>query len=160
LEKDRNRRYETANGFAMDVQRYLTDEPVLACPPSAAYRLRKFARRHKGGLAVAGLVLFFLVVLGSGIGWALRGRAGRETERSRERRERQGRVELFLQDVERLQRELKWPEALAAAQRAEAALAGGETDPATQEKVRAVLVDLAMVHQLEEIQLLGSEMTE
>src|SRR5262249_34555829 len=38
LEKDRNRRYETANGFAMDVQRYLADEPVLACPPSAWYR--------------------------------------------------------------------------------------------------------------------------
>ena len=35
LEKDRNRRYETANGFAMDVQRYLADEPVQACPPSA-----------------------------------------------------------------------------------------------------------------------------
>src|SRR6185437_15719117 len=41
LEKDRNRRYETANGFAMDVQRYLADEPVLACPPSAGYRFRK-----------------------------------------------------------------------------------------------------------------------
>ena len=40
LEKDRNRRYETANGFAMDVQRYLADEPVQACPPSARYRLR------------------------------------------------------------------------------------------------------------------------
>jgi hypothetical protein len=37
LEKDRNRRYETANGFALDVQRYLADEPVLACPPSAVY---------------------------------------------------------------------------------------------------------------------------
>src|SRR5262249_30435173 len=41
LEKDRTRRYETASAFALDVQRYLNDEPVLACPPSAAYRLRK-----------------------------------------------------------------------------------------------------------------------
>ena len=41
LEKDRNLRYETANGLAMDVQRYLGEEPVLACPPSAGYRLRK-----------------------------------------------------------------------------------------------------------------------
>ena len=41
LEKDRNRRYETANGFAADVQRYLNDEPVQACPPSAWYRFRK-----------------------------------------------------------------------------------------------------------------------
>jgi hypothetical protein len=45
LEKDRNRRYDTANGFAMDVQRYLADEPVLAGPPSVAYRLRKFVKR-------------------------------------------------------------------------------------------------------------------
>src|SRR5437667_11357734 len=48
LEKDRNRRYETANGFAMDVQRYLADETVLACPPAAWYGFRKFARRNKG----------------------------------------------------------------------------------------------------------------
>ena len=47
LEKDRNRRYETASGLAADVQRYLNDEPVEACPPSAWYRFRKFARRHK-----------------------------------------------------------------------------------------------------------------
>src|SRR5262249_18300820 len=42
-EKAPNRRYETANGFAMDVQRYLADEAVQACPPSVGYRLRKFA---------------------------------------------------------------------------------------------------------------------
>ncbi len=78
LEKDRNRRYETANGFAMDVQRYLADEPVQACPPSVGYRLRKFARRNKTGLAVAGLVLAFLVTLGAGAGWVLRDRAARE----------------------------------------------------------------------------------
>jgi serine/threonine protein kinase len=47
MEKDRNRRYESASAFATDVQRYLTDEPVLACPPSAAYRFGKFARRNK-----------------------------------------------------------------------------------------------------------------
>src|SRR5262249_26238865 len=47
LEKDRNRRYETANDFAQDVQRYLADEPVAAGPPSAGYRLRKFVRRNK-----------------------------------------------------------------------------------------------------------------
>src|SRR5215831_13369169 len=52
LEKDRNRRYETANGFAADVQRYLHDEPVQACPPSVVYRIRKFARKHKVALAM------------------------------------------------------------------------------------------------------------
>src|SRR5437762_7456474 len=53
LEKDRNRRYETANGFAADVQRYLEDEPVQACPASAVYRFKKLARRHKVGLLTA-----------------------------------------------------------------------------------------------------------
>src|SRR5262249_54053799 len=48
LEKDRSRRYETASAFAADVQRYLHDEPVQACPPSARYRLRKFVRRNRG----------------------------------------------------------------------------------------------------------------
>ena len=50
LEKDRNRRYETANGFAADIERYLHDEPVEAGPPSAAYRFRKFAQRNKAAL--------------------------------------------------------------------------------------------------------------
>jgi WD40 repeat protein/serine/threonine protein kinase len=53
LEKDRNRRYETSNGLAMDLQRFLVDEPVLACPPSAWYRWRKFARRHRQAVALA-----------------------------------------------------------------------------------------------------------
>jgi tetratricopeptide (TPR) repeat protein/serine/threonine protein kinase len=74
LEKDRNRRYETANGLATDVQHYLADEAVQACPPSVAYRFRKFARRNKARLALGGLVLFFLVVLGGGAGWMVRDR--------------------------------------------------------------------------------------
>ncbi|HUE74171.1 MAG TPA: protein kinase [Pirellulaceae bacterium] len=62
LEKDRNRRYETANGFAADVQRYLADEPVQACPPSAMYRFRKFARRNKAALATSALVASAMVL--------------------------------------------------------------------------------------------------
>src|SRR5439155_616265 len=62
LEKDRNRRYETANGFAADVQRYLNDEPVQACPPSALYRFRKFARRNKRVLATAGVIACALLL--------------------------------------------------------------------------------------------------
>ena len=61
LEKDRNRRYETANGLAMDVQRYLADEPVQACPPSAGYRLRKFASRYKRALATGALLSVMLL---------------------------------------------------------------------------------------------------
>ncbi len=62
LEKDRTRRYETANGFARDVQRYLDDEPVEACPPSRAYRFRKFVRRNKAALVTTATVLAALLV--------------------------------------------------------------------------------------------------
>jgi serine/threonine protein kinase/WD40 repeat protein len=71
LEKDRGRRYETANGLAADVQRYLKDEPVQACPPSAAYRLRKLVRRHRGPVLAASLLV--LALMGGIIGttWGL-----------------------------------------------------------------------------------------
>ena len=62
LEKDRGRRYETANGFARDIQRYLADDPVEACPPSAGYKLRKFARRNRTPLRVAAAFLLLLIV--------------------------------------------------------------------------------------------------
>jgi eukaryotic-like serine/threonine-protein kinase len=66
LEKDRNRRYETAKDFAADVQRYLNDEPVLACPPSAMYRFRKFTRRNKVALATAmAVAVAVLLAVGS-----------------------------------------------------------------------------------------------
>jgi WD40 repeat protein/serine/threonine protein kinase len=66
MEKDRNRRYESASAFAADVQRYLHDEPVAACPPSAAYRFRKFARRNKAVLATgSALALAALLAVGS-----------------------------------------------------------------------------------------------
>jgi tetratricopeptide (TPR) repeat protein len=57
LEKDRNRRYETAASLARDLGRYLDDQPVLAGPPSAGYRLRKFLRRNQGPVWAATLVL-------------------------------------------------------------------------------------------------------
>jgi serine/threonine protein kinase/WD40 repeat protein len=69
LEKDRNRRYETAGGLAADVERYLNDEPVQACPPSATYRLRKFVRRNKG--PVLGACLLVLTLLAGIIGTTL-----------------------------------------------------------------------------------------
>jgi eukaryotic-like serine/threonine-protein kinase len=61
LEKDRARRYETANGLVLDIQRHLSNEPVLACPPSALYRLQKLARRNKLAFAAAGAVGISLV---------------------------------------------------------------------------------------------------
>ena len=72
LEKDRTRRYETANGFARDIQRYLDGDPVEACPPSASYKLRKFARKHRAALATVGAFAFLLVAataVSGGLAW-------------------------------------------------------------------------------------------
>ncbi|MEZ6073228.1 MAG: serine/threonine-protein kinase [Pirellulales bacterium] len=67
IEKDRQRRYDTANSLAVDIQHYLNDEPVTACPPSTVYRLRSLYRRNKGVfLTTCGLVAILIVgVLGS-----------------------------------------------------------------------------------------------
>ena len=157
LEKDRTRRYETANGFAMDVQRYLAGEAVQAVPPSAGYRLRKFARRNKGGLATASLVLLFLMLLGGGAGWAWRDRGAREAEAARKQGERQakagGQVESILAEVDQLEKEQKWPEALAAVRRAEAVVAGGEVDSETAERVREQVKGLQFIDRLERIRI-------
>ncbi|MFN0126434.1 MAG: protein kinase domain-containing protein, partial [Verrucomicrobiales bacterium] len=65
LEKDRARRYDTANGLAQDIQRHLANEPVVARPPSAAYRVRKLIRRNKLAFLAAGLITLALM---AGIG--------------------------------------------------------------------------------------------
>ena len=67
LEKDRGRRYQTADALARDVARYLADEPVEACPSSATYRLGKFLRKHRRPLVTAAA---FLVLLATEIGRA------------------------------------------------------------------------------------------
>jgi hypothetical protein len=108
LEKDRARRYETANGFALDVQRYLADEAVHACPPSGGYRLRVRAAKQ-GRPGGGGAVLFFLVLLGSGvIGRCATGRRQAKWP---------GRLSRSSPRWAQLE-EQKWPEALAAAWRA------------------------------------------
>jgi hypothetical protein len=72
LEKDRNRRYESASALAADVQRYLNDEPVLACPPTVGYKLGKFVRRNKRALATAALLgVMLLVAVAAVVGSAL-----------------------------------------------------------------------------------------
>ena len=103
LEKDRTRRYETANGLARDIQRYLDDEVVEARPPSTGYRIGKFVRRHKGQVIAAGLVLLALLAGIAGTTWGLirearandatRGitRPRAESERRSVGRQRQGR---------------------------------------------------------------------
>ncbi len=97
LEKDRTRRYETANGFANDIQRYLNDEQVVACPPSAAYRIRKFARRNRGPLAVGVFLALATIIAGS---FAL-------IAHRRSLREREARLELRQAEFDRREMEVK-----------------------------------------------------
>ncbi len=70
LEKDRTRRYESASGFAADIQRYLNNEPVIARPPSLSYRVRKFVRKHRVGVGAASLLGLALLagLVGTGLG--------------------------------------------------------------------------------------------
>jgi hypothetical protein len=72
LEKERSRRYETANDFATDVQRYLSGEAVEAHPPSRGYRLKKFAKRNRGSLIATSLILFVFLagMIGTTLGIA------------------------------------------------------------------------------------------
>jgi eukaryotic-like serine/threonine-protein kinase len=81
LEKDRTRRYQTANAFAVDVQRHLNHEPVSAGPPSALYRMGKFGRRHRVGVSIAASLIVMLV--GFAVSLALQAaRIAREAERA------------------------------------------------------------------------------
>ncbi len=83
LEKDRTRRYETANGLASDVRRHLGNEPVSAGPPTAAYRIAKFLRKHRGAVAVAAAFLALLVGA-TLLSTVLAVRANREREKATE----------------------------------------------------------------------------
>jgi tetratricopeptide (TPR) repeat protein len=154
LEKDRNRRYETASAFAADVQRALNDEPVHACPPSALYQLRKFSRRHRTVLSLAGLVLFFIVSLGVGIGWVVRDRGAREQEIAHDREVREATLD---REVDRVLHESgplielgKWAEALAEVERADKLLelAGRADRP---QRLLDLRQELTMANRLEEI---------
>jgi FOG: WD40 repeat len=68
LDKDRSRRYETASALAADLSHYLNDEPVVACPPSAAYRFAKFARRHQRALVTAVVVALAVLLTAAASG--------------------------------------------------------------------------------------------
>ncbi|MGB4707512.1 MAG: tetratricopeptide repeat protein [Fuerstiella sp.] len=75
LEKDRGRRYESANGLAEDIQRHLCDEPVSASPPSVRYRMQKFVKRNRAGVIAVGTLAaaMLLGIVGTTYGmlWAI-----------------------------------------------------------------------------------------
>jgi serine/threonine protein kinase/uncharacterized protein HemY len=148
LEKDRNRRYETASAFAADVGRYLNDEAVQACPPSSFYRLRKFVRRHKAKLAVALSLLVTITAIAASFGWELRDQAARRAATALQ-------AEAAIQDATHNQEQQNWPEALSAVKRAEGILAVG-ANPKLEQDVQEMRRDLEMVIRLEDIRLESS----
>jgi serine/threonine protein kinase/Flp pilus assembly protein TadD len=144
LEKDRDRRYESAGALADDVQRYLADEPLQASPPSAAYRLRKLARRHKVALTTVGLVIVALLAVAISTGYVLRDRSTRQAVVT-------ARVTDALDESERLYRAGLVPEALTAARRAESLLATGPAGDALAARVQERIEDLDTVLQLDQV---------
>jgi tetratricopeptide (TPR) repeat protein len=153
LEKDRNRRYESAHSLALDLQRYLNDEPVLACPPSAWYLFRKFARRNKARLATAGLTLLFLLLLGGGVGWIARDKAARQAKIA-------GEINQALQEAREREAQGRWSEARAALERARALAAGSADVSRLRRRADELGQDLAMAMKLETLLLQPSDTTE
>lgn len=105
IEKDRSRRYETANGLVLDLRRYLGNEPVLARPPSAGYRLGRFVRRHRASVALAGVAAFALVAgtIATGVGFVRARRAQEVAQAAQQRAQREAetaqQVSNFLVDL-------------------------------------------------------------
>ena len=143
LEKERNRRYETASGLAMDVQRYLTGEAVLAVPPSVGYRFRKFARRNKRAFVSTALLCGMLLVLVGGLGWVASDHAARRARTAVE-------VNQFLQRAESLYANNQLPEAMAEVQKARSVLGSGG-DEELHRRVQQWFTDLDTAVKLEEI---------
>ena len=146
LEKDRNRRYETASAVAADVQRYLAGEAVQAVPPSTAYRLRKFVRRNKVALATLAAVALGVLVAAGSLGWTLN-----------ERRERQRRnadeIVRAVDEGRKLQGQRRWPEAVALARHGKNVFDHTEGQEALRPGVEELINDLEMIRRLEEIEL-------
>jgi serine/threonine protein kinase/tetratricopeptide (TPR) repeat protein len=147
LEKDRNRRYETANGFAMDVQRYLADEPVQACSPSVGYRLRKFAKRNRRALVMCSVVLVALfavaaVLAGSAL-WSARQRGIQRAEAERAVMTSVAQTETLLEEGDKVSEDpQRWQATLQLAarslERGEGLVAAHEISAGLAEHVRQV----------------------
>ncbi len=158
LEKDRNRRYETASAFAADVERYLHDEPVEACPPSAWYRFGKFARRKRGALAMALVIVAALglatAAIGGSIGWAVRDHDAREAAIAGDRAMREAaldqQVERDCDEAAALIDGVHWPAAAVPLVRAEKLLAaaGRQTIPT---RLRELQRDLVIGRRVDDI---------
>ena len=150
LEKERSRRYDTANGLARDLDRFLSDEPVEARPPSLGYKLSKLARRNKRALATAALLLIVvvgaLVVAAGSVGWVVRDHQTRQAVVERN-------ILAALDETKSALDADQVADALAALRHAETLGAGSETAAAIADRVRQWRTDLTMVQRLAVIPL-------
>jgi tetratricopeptide (TPR) repeat protein/serine/threonine protein kinase len=171
LEKDRTRRYQTADALARDVARYLADEPVEACPPSAGYRLGKFLRKHRRPLVTAAAFLVLLLVAGAAtslqtvrLAQAERDQVVQQAVRSREVHAALARAAALRDQARATGDAGQWMKAREEARGAEALVEGGPVEPGLAERVvvlRRALdeeqADRQLAARLEEIRLLQAE---
>lgn len=101
LEKERSRRYASVSEFSADIQRYLKNEPVLAGPPSATYRAKKFILRHRFGMAIGTILVVFLVVFAATVAIQAR-RIARERDRANREAATSKRVSDFMANMFRV----------------------------------------------------------
>jgi serine/threonine protein kinase/Flp pilus assembly protein TadD len=158
MEKDIPARYATAQELADDLRLYLEDKPIHARRPSCLEKTRKWARRHRPMVWSAAAAFFAaLAVVAGCVGWIARDHSARQARIATD-------LHSALDEAERLQKEGKWPQALAAAKRAEALLRDGAPGPEVALRVQELLRELAeeeadgrMVILLEELRLLQAE---
>jgi serine/threonine-protein kinase len=145
LEKDRNRRYESASALAAEVQRHLDHEPIQAGPPRMFSRVRKWSRRHRGLLAATCVTLLVSGLMSAGImGWFARERVARQSVA-------EATAGSVLEEATRLMKQEKWTAALAEARRAEDILATSGAQIASIARAQELRKDIEMVLGLEEI---------
>jgi serine/threonine protein kinase/Flp pilus assembly protein TadD len=149
LDKDRNRRYETANSLALDLQRYLDEEPVQAGPPSWAYKTRKLVSRNKRAMATAavlGIVIATAIgVAGGTVGWAVRDRQARVAEVEDE-------IERALEQATAAYKENRVPDAIVAINRAEGLIQSIGANTAVRSRFQQVKTQLDAVQGINDIE--------
>ena len=154
MAKNPQERYATARDLADDLRRFLREEPILARRSTLLQRARRWARQHRGlMLSAAATLLAALTVLAGSVGWIMRDQAARQAKITAE-------LQAALEESQRFHDEGLWPQAQAAAKRAEALLRSATADPALAECVQGLLrtlaeeeADVRLVARLEAIRL-------
>ncbi len=137
MAKNPAERYATARELADDLRRFSRDEPILARRSTPLQRARRWARRHRPVMMSAAVALLAaLAVLAGSVGWIVRDRAARQARRTAD-------LQAALKEAQRFQEEGLWPQAQAAAKRAEVLLQDGTAEPALAERVKSLLRSLA-----------------